>query len=263
MEKFTYENYFSMLQNTEEGRTAIGATIKYDSANRYASRLALNSSINPEDRLVLQNMSQSEYENLRRYQMTQLYNAYVNKERGGYQMQMDVRNSGDTSIESVRRVTGDKPGYIYNTGILALTQDDITIISNIVQTKFRQRSDDGYYRNESISSLGLETMVNEISAIQSISLNNLNAEYGEISVSKICQGTDALKRIMGMYAGRNVYGIDDFEQCAKLQRRGLISKAIDKLGRSIEKALHPEAKKFDENRFGNQEISIKTEDERG
>ena len=177
-------------------------------------------------------------------------------------MQMDVRDSGDTRIESVRRVTGDRPGYIYNTGILALTQDDITIISNLVQTRCRERSD-GYYRNKSISPTALEDIVNEMNAIQTISLTNLNSEYGEISVSKICQGTDALKRIMGMYAGRNIYGIDDFEQCAKLQRRGLISRAMEKLGRSIEKALHPESKKFDENRLGNKEISIKTEDERG
>ncbi len=204
---------------------------------RYQRRMLMNSGIDQNEYRKLANMDQKSFENLRAYQIGQLYNAYHDLNQGNRIGTMGLNRISDTSIDSVRRVTGEHPRYIYNNGILALSSEDIEMVSQIAQ-KQSKCPDYSYSRT---SFMGLERIVDETLAAHKVMCEQFQIQPYEMPISKIVRETDVLERAIGKaQLGKNIFDIRDFGSCAAQERTGVVSKAISKLGRFIDKKLNPE-----------------------
>lgn len=182
-------------------------------------------------------MDQNSFESLRAYQMGQLYNAYLDLHSGRNLGSMGLRDTYDTSIAGVRRVTGEHPRYIYNNGILALSTEDIQVINEIAQKQ--SRCSDYTERRESF--WGLEKIVDETLAVHKVMCEQFQIQEHEMPLNKIMKETDVLERAIGKnQMGKNIFDINDFNSCAAQSRTGIVSKAINKLSRFIGKKLNPE-----------------------
>ena len=204
---------------------------------RYQRRRFANDNIEQGEAIKLYNMDQKSFESLRAYQMGQLYNAYLDLHSGRRVGSIGLRDTCDTRIEGARRVTGDHPRYIYNNGILALSMEDIQVINEIAQ---KQSSCSDYmYRNNSLR--GLKEIVDETLAAHKIMCEQFQVQEFEVPLNKIMRETDVLERAIGKnQMGKNIFDIRDFSNCAAQSRTGIVSKAMNKLGRFIGKKLNPE-----------------------
>lgn len=204
---------------------------------RYQRRGFSNSGIEQGEAIKLANMDKESFESLRAYQMGQLYNAYLDLHVGRRIGSMGLRSTGDTSIDSVRRVTGNQPRYIYNNGILALSSEDIQVINQIAEKQ--SRCPDYTYTRQSF--FGLEKIVDETLAAHKVMCEQFQVQEFEVPLNKIMRETDVLERAIGKnQMGKNIFDIRDFSNCAAQSRTGIVSKAMNKLGRFIGKKLNPE-----------------------
>ena len=200
-------------------------------------------------------MSPEEFDSLRTYQMAQLYQAYRDDLNGRNYKQLRIRST-DTSLDSVRRVTGDRPGHIHNTGILALNNEDVALISQIARTQSKSE-DISYSQYDSISMRGLKTIVDEVLAAREVAGNDLQMQAWQIPLETITRDTHTLKRIMGRVANRNVFDLEDYNLNIEniLSRKdNLLNRTLNKIAKSVDKFLHPNAERNDPNRFGNKEF---------
>ena len=269
--EITYDEYVATWQSPE-AKEDLDAKISTDARQRYESRMR-GAGTNPQARTNLMNMSQEEFESLRSYQMAQLFNAYKNSQRGHSHDLLGIGVNA-TDENQVRRVVGDRPGYIYNDGILALDYDTIAAINHLAGIG---RADDTYSRDwtDSLNYGGLEKIVDEMIATRNILIENTELSYEESMGDKIYRETDIAKRAIGkaqyqpqdeLYqtfnkdrVGVNCFRIDDYElSWNQLMERtsSVWAKTAGKLFKFLDEKINPQKARNDKDRIGNKTIEI-------
>ena len=274
--KITYDEYIATWQSPE-AKADLNRKIALDEQKRYSSRM-LGAGANLQSTKLLQTMPLEEYKSLRAYQICQLYQAYQNSKTDKNHKLLSIK-PGTTDPEQIRRVVGDKAGYIYNNDILALDDDTISAVNYLSEL-----SGNGYYSygsqawEESLTRNNLEKIVDEMVSCKNILVENMNINYEEAIGSKIFRETDIAKRSIGkaqyryegdfsqLYnptqVGRNIFGINDYELSWKqlIERKSKIwAKTGKKLFKFLDRKLHPEEERNNPNRIGNREVKVPKE----
>ena len=228
-----YEQYFSKIQNTVQGRHAMGETLEnYVFEKKYRA-----------SGFAEKGLSIEEFKSLRKEQLSQMHEAYILLNQGKYNRLMGPRDANDTSIEAARRVTGKN--QTYNTGLLAIDNDDIYLASALASMEYTE------IPYSQLPSYTVSNIVDSVEAMRALAEYNLQ---GKISLPNICFGTDALKRECNKATrGFNKEMFQDFAY--ESQDNGI----IQKVARAFDKFLHPEKEKYNPNRFGNKEIETERE----
>lgn len=268
--KITYDEYIATWQ-APAAKEDLNSIVDSDKKRRYEARW-LGAGSNPESIIQLSNMSPTEFRSLRIYQIGQLLQAYKDSTSGRDKKLMWI-TPYITDPNDIRRVVGNKAGYIYNSDVLALDQDTIDAVNYIAKLG---NGDYNYQNKELFSSLtpyNLEAIVDEMIACKEILTENMNIDYTERH--KIYDETDIVKRAIGKVqyrsydemdkflhqdqVGINVFGINDYElNWQQLMNRQ--SKAWTKTGgrllKFLDRKLNPEAERNNSNRIGNRTVDF-------
>ena len=256
--KVTYDEYIALLKSPES-KEFLDSRISDDANQRYMQRMN-GAGSEPESISQLDEMSPKHFKSLRAYQISQLYEAYLDAYNGKTSKQLWIQ-TGTTDSDKIRRVVGDKPGQIYNNGVLALDHETILAVNYLAQLR---NSDDysSQYNNwaQKISFNGLETIVNEMIAIKNILSENMKLDYADLVGTKIYRETDIAKRAIGKNQhNANCFEINDFEltwqQLAKRKSSSWVT-VRKSLFDFLDKKLHPNADRHDPNRIGNRTTEV-------
>lgn len=208
--------------------------------------------------------------------MGQLFEAYKNSRDGNHRDLIAISQYSTDSNE-IRRVVGDKPGYIYNNDILALDQETIDAVYHLAE--MRGRGPDYALGKEwvrSLTPLTLEKIVNEMIACKEILTENMNIDYDE--TYKIYDETDISKRAIGKVqyrvndeidkflhpenVGINSFGIKDYElnwQQLMERKNKAWTKTGGKLLKFLDGKLNPDAERNNPDRIGNRTVQVPKE----
>ena len=176
--KITYDEYIATWQ-APEAKKDLDDRIALDRKNRYMQRLSGAES--PKSFQQLSEMSQEDYESLRKHQMSQLFEAYKYAHSGKRHDLLAI-SCYDTKPDMIRRVVGNKAGYIYNNDILALDHDTIVAINYLANMKeFRNDYSPTKRIVKELSYNGLSKVVDEMISAKNILVENMNLEYDDAS----------------------------------------------------------------------------------
>lgn len=272
----TYDEYIATWQ-APEAKESLNEKISEDAQKRYELRMN-GAGSNLESRNQLAQLSPEKFRSLRVYQMVQLYEAY----RIAYTK--DVRpllgiDTQTTDIDKVRRVVGDKHGYIYNDDILALDSDTIVAINYIAEMRGASHDFvDGHQWQKSMTPYNLEKVVDEMITCKNILAENLNLNYKDVEGAKIYRETDFTKRAIGKAqyksdnqfesylspekVGKNCFGIKDYElswQKLMENKNKLWAKTGGKLFKFLDRKINPTAERNNMDRLGNKTVEVPDE----
>lgn len=274
--KITYDEYVATWQ-APEAKDALDSRIESDNAKRHAQRMR-GVGEDPSSKDLLENMSQEEFKSLRRYQMHQLLQAYRDSRSGKTHNLLSI-SQGTTNPSEIRKVVGQKAGYIYNNGALALDYDTIVAVNHIasLMESSKENVDNRVWENIN-TPLNLEKVVDEMIAVKGILTDNLELENGDLVGDKIYRETNIVKRAIGKAlprergmnlpdgsiieyddstlpkVGKNCFDIKDFElSWEQLMDRKISTLAATKykLFGFLDKKINPNAERNDPNKVGN------------
>lgn len=271
--EITYDEYIAVWQSPDS-KSSLDDRIAADAQKRYAYRMnGVGTDYNA--RTELAKMSPTSFRSLRIHQMGQLLNAYRDANKHTNHNLLRI-NFGTTNPNDIRRVVGEKPGYIYNDGILALDHETIIAVQHLASLM-----ESGYGRVQekkwakSLSFSNLEKVVDEMIAVKGILAENMKLPYQEIVGDKVYRETNIAKRAIGKVqypvhseigqitdlpqVGENCFGIKDYElSWNKLVERSNKSwtKTVGKLFKFLDKKIHPDADRNNPNKIGNRTVEV-------
>ena len=271
--EITYDELIARWQSSEFKET-LDARIEADTQARYSQRM-FGVGTDEKSRTELYTMSPQQYKHLRSYQMVQLLDAYKSANSSRTPNLLSI-NSGTTDPHTIRRVIGDRPGYIMHNGTLALDHDTIQAvhyISTLIGDGFAYGESEW---KKSIDRHSLEKIVDEMISIKSVLIEQTQMPYKDAQGSKIYRETNLVKRAIGKaqpeykkdylfisdderaQSGYNVFGIKDFELTGQelLKRKtNRFSKISHALSSAVKSLLLGKDEK-EEARLGNETIDI-------
>ena len=239
--EMTIDEYLAYIQSSENGK--LEETLMAKAQKRYDSRhfgMYQGEGAEPTQQNEISYMTQDTFEIKRRYQMSQLYNAYKEKSHGRIWIEPNNNN-----MEAVRRVVGPHAGNVLNTGNLFLDQETIDAIQAIAEFSRHNNSyENGNWAN-SLTALQLESIIDELLACKEI----INENNPDVSINTLANQTDALRRSIGKQNGRNVFGIKDYTATAEEITKRYTG--FGKLINALKRMIHPPEKTL-----GNTEIDV-------
>lgn len=274
--KITYDEYIATWQ-APEAKENLDNRIANDSEKRYNARLS-GAGQNVESKTKLANMSKMEYESLREYQIVQLFTAYKSSYNANNHGLLGI-DTNTTNPNDIRRVVGDRPGYIYNNDILALDNDTIVAVNQLASisgSDYNFNEDKKWTQSLTYGNIG--KIVDEMVSCKNILAENMNLDYNDAIGSKIFRQTNIAKRAIGKVqsrsnnqlendfdtsqVGKNVFGIKDYElSWNKLMLRNskFWAKTGTKLFNFLDRKIHPNADRNDPDRLGNRTVEVPDE----
>lgn len=273
--KISYDEYIATWQSPE-AKEDLDNRIDMDRKNRYIQRQ--KGAGRPESVQKLDQMSQEEFESLRRHQMSQLFEAYKYA-HSGHRHDLLAISYYDTKPEMIRRVVGDKAGYIYNNDILALDKDTIIAINYLANMReFHNDYAPGEKVIQELSYNSLSKVVDEMISTKNILVENMNLGYDDSSYDKIYRETNIAKRAIGKAqqrpsdeltnrmlpekVGLNVFRIKDYELSwdELVERKSKVwTKTVGKFFRFLDRKINTSAERNNPNRIGNRTVEVPDE----
>lgn len=279
--KITYDEYIAAWQ-APEAKSGLDNRILADNQKRYAQRMQ-GAGQNPNSVTQLENMTPEEFRNLRSYQMVQLLQAYKQANRSGIHNLLSI-TPNTTDLNEIRRVVGEKSGYAYNNGVLALDTETVYAINHIasLMENSYEYSNGKTWANE-LTRSNLEKVVDEMISTKSILVENAPIDYQDRIGDKIYRETNIAKRAIGKVqtpethmhmpnganikldsanipkVGKNCFGIDDYELSWEQlveRKSNVFIESKNKLFKFLDKKINPEAERNNSERLGNKEIEM-------
>lgn len=228
----TYDEFIAVWQSPQQ-KEALDQKIEMDNQSRYNARMN-GVGRDPQSVSMLSNMNQYQYNNLRAHQMSQLLQAYRDAQSGRIPDRLSI-SSTTTDPEQIRRVIGEKPGYIYHTGPMALDYETITAVQHLATLMGPTNNyspEKEWTKNMSVSKM--VKIVDEMVAVKDILAKQENLPYQDVVGNKIYRETNLAKRAIGKQqlnhkgiaipgqpyveeelfptdqTGKNVFGIKDY-----------------------------------------------------
>ena len=232
----TIDEFLAVLQSDEDGKKELEEVTTKQAKQRYSKRFdgvyrgsEVNTQQVSEQMDQLENMKYNEFDYNRRYQMFQLYSAYIAKEHSRKIMPRA------TDENSVRRVIGPYAGRgVVYSGNMFLDNNTISATESVAET-IKKKGDHGVDGPSSISIWQLSNIVDEMIACNEI----LNKDRKKtITINSMIHGTNVAKRAIGKILQYNVFGIEDFHVTAEQtysRKRSIIAKIIG----AIEQKMKP------------------------
>lgn len=218
---------------------------------------------------AFRNMPQREFEYLRQYHMAQLFTAYKNEYDGTANRNSKWLGSPTTTNENdIRRVIGDKPGYIDYQGPMVLDHETILAVCHLASLRgYGNRHSDNEWVND-MNFGGLSKVVDEMISTKNILLENGRLEgdrYSLITGSTIYHETDIAKRAIENKVGNIVFDKTHHAEAAHdfvHRKTNAFSKTASKFKQFFEKINDPDAYNKKMQQLGNQQFELDTNEGR-
>jgi len=198
----------------------------------------------------LASMNPDEYKYLKMRQMGQLFNAY--KERHHANMWVEPT---DTDPEHVRRVVGPNARNSLNTGVMALTQDEISAINYLANEDMRS----SHIGDQAYTTISLYNATQQLIALRDVTCDRYDVKYPENTISAFARDTVAGELVYDQNHNGHEYGYS-LESVEQIIRR--CKSPFHRVGKKLIEFLNsrPEDLKNKKDRLGDKTIEI---DEQG
>ena len=235
--EITYDEFIAVWQSPQQ-KEALDQKIEMDNNARYQARMN-GEGKDPQGKAMLANMTPNQFKSLRTHQMLQLLNAYRDARSSKVPDLLSI-SATTTNMNDIRRVLGDKPGYIYHTGPVALDYETVCAVQHLAE--LMGPSGSYAYDKEWTKHMypsRMTAVIDEMVAVKDILAKQENLPYNDVVGNKIYRETNLVKRAIGKsqmthqgiaipgvgYAdealfptdqkGKNVFGIEDYSLSAE------------------------------------------------